>query len=248
MPQRRRLEISGRPRPWVIAHRGASIRRPENSLAAFRLAVEHGADLIETDLWRTADGHLVCHHDETLKRMCGDPRRIVDLPLEAVRSLRLENRDGSFSDEKVPLLEELLQVVPSHVAIVLELKDPSFFDPAVIDQLVREVGSERLTAVIAFDLSLLKAVRARAPGFITGHIARYNPFPLQPTELLGPFYPMLWLNPWYVRWAQRRGRHVCPLDPHLHRHLKRYLRLGVDAVLTDDPLETRQRIDELRGG
>ncbi|MFO0632050.1 MAG: glycerophosphodiester phosphodiesterase family protein [Nannocystaceae bacterium] len=244
------LMIPGRPRPWIMAHRGASDLAPENSVAAFRRALHDGADLIETDLWCLADGELACMHDPTLARTTGDPRRVTELDRRALSRLRLRpHPDGSAADERVPLLEELVALAPAHVPLVLELKDPRLGEPRPLQRLLAVLGDrarERRAAVIAFDLGLLLRIRERAPGLLTGHIASRSPWGNQHTDMLGPYWPHLLLNPCYVRTAHRRRQRVCPLDPGLHRRLRRYLALDVDAVLTNDPAATRAEIERLR--
>ncbi len=232
-----------------MAHRGASDLAPENSMAAFRLALDHEADLLETDLWLSSDGEPVCHHDPTLARMTGDPRLVTDLSLAELDRLRLRDPSGEFPDERIPRLAEVLAAVPISVPIMLEIKDRRLADPVHVRHLAGLLG-ERAAAttvgIIGFDLRVVLTIRAHMPGAIVGHITRFNPLPIQPTDLLGPYYPLLWLNPAYVRMAHRRGRRVCPLDPRLHDHLVRYLRMDVDAVLTNDPRATRGRIEALR--
>ena len=232
-----------------MAHRGASDLAPENSMAAFHMAVEHGADLLETDLWIAADGELMCHHDETLERMAGDPRRIVDVSSSALARLRLRDRFGSFPDERIPTLAVLSDTTPLRIPLMLEVKDPRLAEPRHarrLAQITRARIEARTVGIIGFDLGVLLAIRASAPGLVLGHIPRFNPFPTQPTELLGPIAPLLRVNPAYVRMAHRRGQRVCPLDPRLHDNLARYLRMDVDAVLTNDPRATRERIRALR--
>ena len=234
-----------------MAHRGASDLAPENSLAAFVLAVQHGADLVETDLWVSADGEIVCHHDATLQRIFGDPRRVDAMSAAELGRLRMIGGHGvaTWADERLPTLEALLSVLPDEVVPMLELKDPRFGDAARIRRLVEILGArvgERRVGVLTEHLSLLRAVKAAVPELVVGYIALANPFGPRWPELLGPWWPILRLNPLYVRMAHRRGQRVCPLDPDLHRRLARYLALDVDALLTNDPRETRRRVDALR--
>ena len=74
------------PRPLVMAHRGDAVHAPENSPAAFRLALERGADALETDLWRTSDGVLVCHHHTLIAA------KIRAVTTKPVRSSRPQSR------------------------------------------------------------------------------------------------------------------------------------------------------------
>ena len=99
------------------AHRGLwNDERPENSMAAFRAAVERGYG-IETDVRLTHDGVPVLFHDDTLKRVCGDDRRVIDCTYEELKSARL-----SGSDEGIPTLSELLELAGGTVPLLIELK------------------------------------------------------------------------------------------------------------------------------
>src|SRR6185436_9208589 len=71
----------------VIAHRGASAYAPENTMPAFELALRHGADMLELDVQRSADGALVVYHDETTERWNGRKRRAIDCSLAELRAL-----------------------------------------------------------------------------------------------------------------------------------------------------------------
>ncbi|MCZ7571480.1 MAG: glycerophosphodiester phosphodiesterase family protein [Ardenticatenaceae bacterium] len=238
--------IFDRPKPYLMAHRGASDHAPENTLGSFRLALEAGADIIETDLWFTRDGELVCHHDATVARMTGRPGRVAEMTLSEVQSLRVRSRfDERFPDEHIPTLAELLDLLPPEVVLTVELKDPRFSDSAWAERLARQ-AAERVVrqaiVAISFRRRNLQGLRAAAPTFPIGHIAVVEPFPTQQVDVLGPFWPLLFVNPGYVAWAHRRGKWVCPLDPAPHKRLQWYLRLGVDAILTNDPAATRALI------
>jgi glycerophosphoryl diester phosphodiesterase len=231
-----------------MAHRGASDLAPENSLAAFEMAIEHGADLLETDVWCTTDGDIVCHHDATLERMTGDARRVDQLDTDQLRALCLRSAHG-FAGECIPTLQALVERTPPGVVVVAELKDPRFAEPQRLAKLLQVLGgrvASHRAGVIAESLGLLRAVKAQAPELVSGHIAILRPWANTTTELLGPYWPWLRLNPGYVKRAHRRGQRVCPLDPDLHRRLSLYLDMEVDAVLTNDPAQTRSLIERHR--
>ncbi len=242
--------ILSRPKPYMLAHRGASKHAPENSLAAFRLAVEAGAEMVETDLWFSRDGQIVCHHDATLRRMTGRPERVVDMTVDELRRLRLRSRfDARFPDERLPTLDDVLDLLPPSVGLVVELKDRRFASPEWAAKLARQAAERvatRTIMAISFHGRLLWGVRAAEPAFQIAHIPVVAPFPVQQVDAFGPIWPLLVLNPGYVAWVHRRGKWLCPLDPQPHKRLRWYLRLGVDAILTDDPAETRARIARLR--
>lgn len=100
-----------------FAHRGLwDQKSPENSLAAFKKAVDAGYG-IEFDIHKTRDGHVVVFHDDTLIRMCGVEGRVEDKTLAELGELRLLN-----SDQKIPTLNELLELVDGRVPLLVELK------------------------------------------------------------------------------------------------------------------------------
>ena len=102
-------------KPLVIAHRGASAYRPENTHAAYALAVEQGADMIEVDLHSTRDGAVVIAHDAELARLGGAGEIVV----ADVRTVRALDAGGG---ERIPVLEEMLDAFGATIPFNLELK------------------------------------------------------------------------------------------------------------------------------
>src|SRR5689334_24385700 len=93
-------------RALVLGHRGASAEAPENTLAAFRLALAQGADGVELDVWRCATGEVVVFHDGDLRRIAGSPLRVRSATLAALRAADVGAHAGErFRGQRVPLLE-----------------------------------------------------------------------------------------------------------------------------------------------
>jgi glycerophosphoryl diester phosphodiesterase len=108
----------------IVAHRGASADAPENTLAAFRLAWEQGADGIEGDFMLTADGEIVCFHDPDTQRLAGERWVVKETPLERLRMLDIGKWKGErWEGERIATLSEVLQTVPEGKHVVIELKD-----------------------------------------------------------------------------------------------------------------------------
>ena len=115
----------------VIAHRGASAYAPENTLAAFRRALELGADALELDVRLTRDGEVVVAHDATLLRMTGDPRRVAQCTLAELRAVDAGARFSANAGATfpfagrgvlVPTLAEVLEEFPA-VPLLVEVKE-----------------------------------------------------------------------------------------------------------------------------
>src|SRR5512138_1041133 len=153
-------------RPLVLGHRGASADAPENTLAAFRLALAQGADGVELDVWRCASGEVVVAHDEDTRRTAGEPLRIPDAPLPALRALDVGAWKGdAFRGERIPLLEEALEAVPGGVVNV-ELKSRGGRDlrlAAAAARVVARAGAAPRVIASSFDWRLLLAFRLAAP-------------------------------------------------------------------------------------
>jgi glycerophosphoryl diester phosphodiesterase len=107
----------------VIAHRGASATAPENTLAAFRLAIEQGADYVELDVQESADGEVVVVHDSDLMKLGGGPAKIWEATAAELRAVDIGSyKNPKFSGERVPTLAEVLEVCKGKARVIVELK------------------------------------------------------------------------------------------------------------------------------
>jgi choline-sulfatase len=175
------------PNPLVIAHRGSSAQAPENTLPAFQLAWEQGADGIEADFQLTKDGHIVCFHDKDTKRLAGRPLAIADATLEELRQFDVGSiqpqaaeralrswKSDKFKDVRIPTIAEVFATVPQGKKIFIEIKCGS----EIIDPLLRELTSSGLThdqvVVIGFDSGILKSLKARDPKWQTAWLCSFE--------------------------------------------------------------------------
>ena len=235
-------------RPFVVAHRGAQTVQPENTLAAFLLALVQGADALETDLRFTADNELILFHDATLERMSEGSGAVRDYTLAELRRLRLRAPDGSLVAEPIPTLAELIAATGGQTPLLLELKDPLFLHEPYARKLVDVLtagGVLRRSALISFHFEHVAAVQALCPTIPVGHITMKNAWPRRGMQLLGPVWPLIYLNPFYVALAHRMHCIAAPLDPNPIARLPYYLARQVDAVLADEPGLVLARIHEL---
>ena len=109
-------------RPLIIAHRGASHLAPENTLTAFRLAKTLGADGFECDVQITRDRHLVVAHDYLTDLKTGVHGNIPDMDFDDLRQLDFGKwKSPEFAGEKIPTLEEVLEVAQDFRMIHIEL-------------------------------------------------------------------------------------------------------------------------------
>jgi len=148
----------------ITGHRGASYDAPENTLAAFELAWEQGADAIEGDFYLTADSQIVCIHDADTLRTTGIKKVVAETSLEDLRTLDAGLWKGdAFKGEKLPTFAEVLATVPRGKRFVVELKT----DPSIVPFLVAEI--ERLKPdraslqIIAFNADTILACKTALP-------------------------------------------------------------------------------------
>ena len=168
---------------WIrIAHRGASGRAPENTLAAFKSAIELGVDAVELDLHGTADGEIVVIHDATLDRTTDLHGYINETPLETIQSADAGGWfDTEFAGEPVPTLTEALACIGKETIAVLEIKDPLIAE-AVIAK-IRETDALDFTVVISFHTAVLQTIRALEPRIATGWLIGSHDKHVSPVQL-----------------------------------------------------------------
>ncbi len=124
---------------YVVAHRGVHEDIPENTLAAYRKAIELGADFVEIDVRETRDGALVSIHNHTVDDYTKEATGPVNgFTLEELRALDIGSRVGpEWAEERIPTLEEILEVCRGHIGIYLDLKQA---DVANVAALVQKYG------------------------------------------------------------------------------------------------------------
>jgi len=134
----------------VLGHRGCTGKLPENSLLAFRKAVESGADGVELDVWLTRDGRVIVMHDETIDRTSNMRGRQKDMTLEELK------RADIGLGERIPTLEEVFEALPGDALINVELKDGDAVEEAA--RIVNENNPGRVL-ISSFDVEALRGYR-----------------------------------------------------------------------------------------
>jgi glycerophosphoryl diester phosphodiesterase len=165
--------------PLVIAHRGDSAERPENTLASFASALEVGADLVEFDVQLTGDGHVVVLHDPTVDRTTDGTGPVRQLALGELRRLSAgypQRFGAAYAGERVPTLAEALGILQGRARAMIEIKSDSVSDDAEggIEALtvaaVRKARMEKEAALISFSRRALLRCRQLAPEIVRGHL------------------------------------------------------------------------------
>jgi len=162
-------------KPLVFGHRGASMDAPENTLAAFREAFRQGADGVEGDFHLTADLHVVCIHDADAFRTGGQRLVVAKSSLQELRSLEYGRwKAPKFQGEPLPLLTELISIVPENRWLVLELKAGSEIVAPLVEVLSQShVQLDRLL-VIAFDEQVIAEFKRRMPNVLAHWLTDFH--------------------------------------------------------------------------
>lgn len=154
----------------VIAHRGGGDLSTENTVESIRAAIEAGASASEIDVQRTADGHYVIFHDNTLKRLCNDPRTIQELTLEEIKKLRITAPDGH--QVRIATLEEILNTAKDEIKLYIELKGKSAGMQMANDvyQMLVERDMVNQVRIISLNANLITQVESTYPDVETEYL------------------------------------------------------------------------------
>jgi len=219
------------PRVLRIGHRGAAGHAPENTLAAVRQGIELGVDFVEIDVRRTADGVLVALHDATVNRTTNGRGRVEALSLGEVRKLDAGN------GERIPTVEEVLQMAGGRTGLMLELKVDGLAHLTV--QAVQKVQLDTPVIYASFlhkELTHVRAVETEAALMVL-----FDRLPRTPVPYAMQYQPV------YV--GLRHDRATRPLVEAFHREnvkvwvytansladIARAISIGVDGVISNFP-------------
>ncbi len=231
--------------PIVFAHRGDEAHAPENTLSAFKQAVEKGTDGIEFDVKLTADGQVVVLHDQSVDRTTNGTGNVAKLSFAALRELDAGKQfPGQFPGEKIPTLDEVFETVGKRVYMNIELKNYSTpFDllvPKVTDIIKKHSMEERVLFSSFLSVSLQKARKLlpdvprgllTIPGWMgawgrtfgwRGDYTALNP-------------PMVDINIGLINQVHASGKRVIVWTVTAEEDIKRMIGLGVDGIITGDP-------------
>jgi glycerophosphoryl diester phosphodiesterase len=251
------LALLRSPRPLVIAHRGFSTAAPENTLPAFRLALDAEADLVELDFRQSRDGELVVLHDATLDRTTDavirwqqERIRVADRDWAELQTLEVApSHPLGLSQVRLPRLAEAIEAIRPGAVPLIERKAGPAAD--VVD-LLRQRGWINHVVLQAFDWEFLRDVHRLEPGQVLGALGpppASGPGPrsdadeeltaahLDTIQLLGARY-VGWnrrVSRERVQDAHRRGLKVWIYTINDPAEARELLARGVDGVITDNP-------------
>ncbi len=231
--------------PILIAHRGGSLEAPENSMAAFRHAIEIGMRFVELDVQMSRDGVLMVIHDESVDRTTEGSGAVGGLTYEELRRLDAGSKFGAeFAGEKIPTLREVFELcLDAGVGVVVELKSPGLYDgmeekvAALIGEIWIRGGADMWC--ISFDHDAIRRMRELDPALLLGYL--YPPSAesfVQPDDTIQaycPFYMTALAHPEEVERAHRLGKHVLVYTVNEEDEMRRVAEGGIDGMVSDRP-------------
>ncbi|HEX2906482.1 MAG TPA: glycerophosphodiester phosphodiesterase [Phototrophicaceae bacterium] len=235
----------------IFGHRGASGNAPMNTLPAFELAAEHGADGIELDVWLSKDGEVVVIHDTAVDKTTNGTGHIQQMSLAELQELDAGSWFAeSFQGTRIPTLDEVFETVGKRLFINVELKSITVktdgLEKAVAEK-IRQHNLADCVIISSFNPFALRRFRREMPevpiGFLYApDIPRYLQFILLgfPHEARHPSQDMV--NAAYMAWARRRKYCVnvwTVNDPQRALELRD---LGVNGIITDYPGKMREAL------
>lgn len=242
----------------IVAHRGFSARAPENTVSAFKLAWEQGADACELDLYLTADGEIAILHDADTKRTTGVAKLVKDATIADLQALDAGSwKNKTYKGEKIPTLKEALETMPVGTKrFFLEVK----CGPEVAPVLAKQLKLWKLRApqlcIIAFDRQVAQECKKALPWMKVYRLSseKEKKQPVDLTQLIadtkadgldGLDLGLKWKwDEAMVKQIKDAGLELYVWTVNKPADVKRLAALGVDGITTDDPVMVRAALEK----
>jgi glycerophosphoryl diester phosphodiesterase len=235
----------------LVAHRGASGLAPENTRAAFLLALEMGVDGIELDIHRTRDGQFVVSHDSSVDRTTEAKGRIGAMQWARLRELDAgswfnrvhpERARPEFCGERIPTLEEVIEFAGRKTRLYIEIKDPDLYSESLETDLLAILRRRRMESrvtLLSFSRRSLLKIRSLDPSIHTGLLlSRRSGDPCRAALSLGANgLAMLHkrVDPAFAGKVRKAGLELSVWTVDEPEEMRRMLELGADAIITNHP-------------
>ena len=245
--------LSQLPRPTIFAHRGASLYAPENTVAAFELAVRQGADAIELDAKLTSDGQIVVIHDQSVDRTTAETGKVAEMTLDHIRQLDAGSHfDLRFRGERIPTLSEVFEAVGKLTYTNIELTNyGSYFDslPERVGELVNKHNLSERVLFSSFNPFALIRIHRMLPEVPLGLLAINGPSGWWARSWIGSLLSYQALHPHFadvdkkmIEKLHLHNRRVYSYTINLADEMRRLVDWGIDGIFTDDPILALQTL------
>jgi glycerophosphoryl diester phosphodiesterase len=232
--------------PIIFAHRGASAHAPENTLAAFELALAQQADAIELDVKLSGDGQVIVIHDSTVDRTTNGHGKVEDMTLAEIKALDAGSfRGKEFAGEKIPTLEDVFETVGKRLFINIELKNHKTRSADLVEavcMLVKKHQMQKYVMFSSFFPNALSKAHSYLPDVPRGILALNGFLGVWARSFGFSFGKYDALHPNLQDFTQQEVDRVHRLQRRVHVYtvnkeedIRRLFKWGVDGIFTDDP-------------
>lgn len=236
----------------IVAHRGGKKWAPENTLAAFRKAVEAKVDGIELDIHKCKTGELVVIHDDTLERTTNGKGLVKETTLADLQKLDCGSwYDSSFKDERLPLLQDVLKLVDGKLEINIEIKNCPMNYENIAEDLLKLLADYKYPDKImisSFDHKVIKAIAARSKRYKLALLGDNIPYDIAGyatkagASAWNPAFDCV--RPDSVKDAHTGNISVNTWTLNKKEEWRQALDLKVDSIITDDPIGLREYLQK----
>jgi len=222
----------------VTAHRGSSLKAPENTMSALRQAIADGADYAEIDVQTTADGVVILMHDADLMRIASVNRRIQDTRFEELKEIDIGSWfSGDFSNERTAILDEAIKLVNGRIKLNIELKynrpDPGLMGK--VGNIIRSNAFSRKCVITSLNNGELQTFRKSFPEIKTGLIVFRALGSLTKTEFDFLSIQATKATSRLVKNAHKKGKEIHVWTVNDLQTALSMIEVGVDNIITDKP-------------
>ena len=161
--------------PLIVAHRGASRDAPGNTIPAFQLAWEQGADAIEADFHLSKDGEIVCFHDADTERVAGTQLVVRQSTLAELKQLDVGATHGvAFNGTRIPTIAEVFATIPQGKKIFIEVKCGAEIIPTLLNEIDQSGLTQEQIVVISFNKQVIQQLKIKAPQYKASWSCSFN--------------------------------------------------------------------------
>lgn len=242
----------------IFAHRGASAYAPENTIEAFALAMEQGAEGIELDVQLTKDGEVVVIHDEAIDRVSDHTGLVKDYTLAELKKFDFSNHMAAYKGAKIPTLKEVLKLVkPGTMEVNIELKTGIYWYPGIEEkvlEIVKEMDMQERVIYSSFNHYTVQKIRDLDKNAQTAYL--FSDVILDVEQyakstgvdgLHPPIYHLHMADFW--KKYKESGLKVRVWTVNSYEFLKEFIEKGIDAVITNVPdkaLKIRKELENAK--
>ena len=228
----------------VYGHRGAAGEAPENTIAAFRHAIERGTQYVELDIHLSKDGQLIVVHDDKVNRTTGQKGRVNTFSAAELKKMDARQGTPPWPNKKltgIPTLDAVLEATPEFIGYNIEVKPAGIKARKQIAQLLAEKYSTSSKAknivITSSDQLFLQEIMERAPHIPRGYVSML----LDPFAVIEKYQCQYLSTEWTVinsvliRRAHKMDLHVSAWTVNSDQTIANLYKMNVDSVITDYP-------------